>query len=304
MQQGGLLKTRYLLPPLGALLLCFPARLRAGCGSPPNDGWGANYKSYAAWCRACGGTPYSSPGVGCRPGSNWGGGAAPAADYGAEQRRLEEERLAEEAALRKKAARKKEQQEERAKQKEEEQRDFKRSQEEGLKNLKGVPRGGGLKGAGAAGGLKGAGDACVRDEDFESYHRREADRKLHLRNLSANLASGRTEKYRADWCKLNLPLPPSPQAAGYCEKKPLYEARLEEWRLKCSAVAAPLPPVRAAGAEKPQPRGDPADCLGAYDGEVKPCAAEGLRAAACLNKAVFSYLRCLTGEAPRVGSGN
>ena len=43
------------------------------CSNPPNA-WGSNYSNYASWCRACGGTPYNNNGVGCRQGSNWGGG--------------------------------------------------------------------------------------------------------------------------------------------------------------------------------------------------------------------------------------
>lgn len=293
---------RYKVLLAAVLALCLGGQLRADCDTPPNSGWGAGYSAYAAWCRACGGTPYNDSGIGCRPGSNWGG-APPPASHRAEQ---EQESLALEAARQKKAARKKELEEAEKKKKEEEEKEFRRRQAEGAKNLKGVPRGGGgLKGAGAAPAqLKGVGDACARDSDFQSYRSREEERRHYLKNLRDNLAAGRAEKYRGDWCRLNIPLPPSPQASGYCEKKPVYLARMEEWRLKCSAVAAPVAPARNDGTEKPAPRGDAADCLGVYDGEVKPCAAEGLRAAACINKAVFSYLRCLTGETPRVGSGN
>jgi len=52
------------------------------CDSAPNDGFGANYPSYAAWCSGCGGFPSSSNGVSCTRGPNWGktGSNSPAAN--------------------------------------------------------------------------------------------------------------------------------------------------------------------------------------------------------------------------------
>lgn len=43
------------------------------CAKPPTSGFGgADYRAYADWCTACGGTPSSANGVSCTPGPNWG----------------------------------------------------------------------------------------------------------------------------------------------------------------------------------------------------------------------------------------
>ncbi|MFA6029784.1 MAG: hypothetical protein WC969_08025 [Elusimicrobiota bacterium] len=54
-------------PPLvlSALLLSLPSVLSANCGPAPNNGWGAGYAAYAAWCTGCGGRPYNNRGTGC-----------------------------------------------------------------------------------------------------------------------------------------------------------------------------------------------------------------------------------------------
>lgn len=48
-----------------AALAGMPTVALADCGPPPNNGFGANYPSYAAWCTQCGGRPYNNRGVGC-----------------------------------------------------------------------------------------------------------------------------------------------------------------------------------------------------------------------------------------------
>lgn len=55
-----------------ALLAISHVALAQDCSSPPNTGWKTDYASFAAWCTACGGTPYNTNGIGCTPGPNWG----------------------------------------------------------------------------------------------------------------------------------------------------------------------------------------------------------------------------------------
>jgi hypothetical protein len=57
---------------LAVVVVCSSAALAQNCSSAPNNGWGSNYPSYAAWCSACGGIPSNSGGVSCTPGPNWG----------------------------------------------------------------------------------------------------------------------------------------------------------------------------------------------------------------------------------------
>lgn len=57
---------------LAVVMISSPAAFAQNCSSPPNNGWGGNYSSYASWCSACGGTPSNSGGVSCTPGPNWG----------------------------------------------------------------------------------------------------------------------------------------------------------------------------------------------------------------------------------------
>lgn len=154
-----------------------------------------------------------------------------------------------------------------------------------------------LKGAESGFKLKGgrAEEECRTGEDLQAYHEREQKRRGVLKELGRGGAGGAV-KARIDWCKLNIPLPPSPSASGYCEKKRAYEVRNHDWEVKCAWASAgggrPDGKRGRAGAAPAKPSAA-ADCLGVYDAEAGSCARNE---PGCVNNAIQVYLRC-------VGSG-
>lgn len=62
-------------PKLALILIVVAgAKVNADCSSPPSTGFSARgFDEFFAWCRACGGTPYTTGGIGCTKGPNWGG---------------------------------------------------------------------------------------------------------------------------------------------------------------------------------------------------------------------------------------
>ncbi len=67
---------------LAVVMMSAPAAFAQNCSTPPNNGWGSNYASFATWCSQCNGTPSNVGGVSCNRGSNWGatGGNSSAAN--------------------------------------------------------------------------------------------------------------------------------------------------------------------------------------------------------------------------------
>src|SRR5208282_5391935 len=56
---------------LAAMTLSSPAASAQNCNSAPTGYGGAWWRSYSAWCSACGGTPNPAK-TSCTPGPNWG----------------------------------------------------------------------------------------------------------------------------------------------------------------------------------------------------------------------------------------
>jgi len=310
------------------MITAVPALALADCGSAPNSGWGADYAAYAAWCRGCGGTPYNDKGVGCKPGPNWGrvsgtqgysgggyspqlaaaqtigyslgyaigawlfgggndSGAAEAARMREQARSLEEERVRQAAAA----------------------EELERKKQRLLGEMKGLDRADlGLKMQGSSSlAFKSAGgtelelkdmdpdnSSCSGAEDFAVYSSREASRREMLVKLSESAADYPVMKVRADWCKLNIPLPPSPAISGYCSRKNAYAARMRDWTATCSVamdLASSVPAVNAAAKPPVWNSSLPAAiayCGGVYDGAVKACG--GME---CVNDAIGTWRRCL-----------
>lgn len=126
--------------------------------------------------------------------------------------------------------------------------------------------------------------SCAGDEDFKLYQTREAERKSIIGKISEWTARNPALKTRADKCKLGIPLPPSPQSANYCEKRPAYENRMESWRRQCTIFEQVPPQSPSDKASKIK-----IDCLDAYDKTVEPCAPG---AATCVNDAITLFLNC------------
>ena len=81
---------------------------------------------------------------------------------------------------------------------------------------------------------------CTGKEDFSDYRKRAAERREILGKLAVYAKNNPSMKERADWCKMHIPLPPSPYSSQYCRQKPIYESKMTEWRKKCDlAVGAP-----------------------------------------------------------------
>ena len=230
----------------------------------------------------------------CKTACGWTAPAViPAADASGEEEEAarEKERRENQRRLEKKA---------REEKKRKEAEEFLRNKEDAVKGLKDAdfakPD---LKGLDAC-----SEDSCGREALFGEYREREEERAALIRRFDGNAAVHKGLKPRADWCKLNIPLPPSEAAACYCGKKKIYEQRMARWRVKCAAAAEPLP-AGAVPSKRPAVPGKdfPAFCLGVYDGEVKPCAGALQAAAACINNALGVYLRCVKGEVPDPGGG-
>lgn len=148
-----------------------PAALAQNCSSAPRGFGAAWWRSYSAWCSACGGTPNSSN-MSCRPGPNWGrpavnqpydDSAAIAAAQAQAQAAAEAER---ERQLEIERQRQQEIEEQRKREEEEARRrqeEFERKKQEALSSMKGIAEGElGLKGAGAGDlGLKDFGDTST-----------------------------------------------------------------------------------------------------------------------------------------------
>lgn len=263
---------------LSTSLMVVPPMVLADCGPAPNNGWGANYPSYAAWCRQCGGRPYQGNGVGCdmsgaSSGSSYQapatGGVKGAILQGiqnglkqgqqneAEQKQRQqmendrsEQQMNQDNAVIEQDAREKARLIEeknrisatKTKQNEAQRVDEIMSQMRGgsgatpqtqpvqekpgvslqLKDLSKTPEPGTGK--------------CAREMDFKTYEKRESERKEVLARLSGYSANNKTIKARADWCKMHIPLPPSPSSEDYCKQEPVYEARMNDWRKRCAKV--------------------------------------------------------------------
>jgi len=331
--------------------ICVPIVHADDCNppNPPNDGWGANYSSYAAWCRSCGGTPYNNNGVGCNPGANWGGSSSQSSSGGGGYVPNVGESIALSAAgaigyaigsglvnmlfgggnndAEARAARLREQarqlelERQRQAAEAERQRQWELKKQELLKEMKGSYSGElQSKDDGATGELAFKDDAvantmlqlkdldadrdtCVRDEDFNVYAtRQEAFREIHAL-LAKCPAQFTSMKARADWCSLNISLPPSPHASGYCAKKPVYDARMDNWMQTCdvalkfsSATARDVPPAGAHGgavkrAALPEAI---AYCQGVYDSEVNACGEHDklVPMSDCVNAAIHTWNNC------------
>ncbi len=153
-------------------------------------------------------------------------------------------------------------------------------------------------------------EKCARETDFKTYQDRAAERRQVLGRLSGYPPGNRILKARADWCKLHIPLPPSPSSADYCGQNPVYEGRMIEWRGRCAVVAeassAAASPAQAAAGNtaKGSAKAGPApDCLGVYDGETDSCSREDLILYSnCINKALRSFSSCMNFQDPAKGT--
>jgi len=147
---------------LAVMALSSPVASAQNCNSAPTGYGGAWWKSYSAWCSACGGTPNPAK-TSCTPGPNWGrrgGNGAPdnsaaeaAAANAAAQAEAEAERQRQEQLLR-------EQEEERQRREAEERKrrqdEFERNKQQAVRDMKGISGELGLKGLDSGGfGLKG-----------------------------------------------------------------------------------------------------------------------------------------------------
>jgi len=303
----------YVVFPLLLILLLYLSVHNAYADNctPPNPprGFGASWShQYKQWCENCCGT-FGSDGQSCEQGANWGcgrehnssgSGANPIYDRAAENTAARAEsdsrrQLEKEQEKRRKETEKKIRQEE-----------FQRQKKETLDSLKGVSRqelklnetNGGKPvsdGTGKTSFKFGTADAetenCPGKLDFETYQERETERRRILADLDKNLITDKTAKPRVDWCKLHIPLPPSPAAAGYCEKEKGYETRRMRWKQSCAPLAQPLTASNSRRAEKLR---TVSDCLGVYDGAAKGCGGEIFAMSDCVNRAVGIYLRCLS----------
>ena len=198
-----------------------------------------------------------------------------AVDPAEAQRRAEAEQARREEEARKKA------EEEKLKKEQ-----FEAEKQDALRSLKGVST--------VEPGLKGLTDcqdeSCDNDMNFFDYHERQTERREILANLNKNLAIDKTLKPRVDWCKLHIPLPPSPAGACYCDKRKPYEDRMDTWRAKCAAAAVSIP-VKKSGKQR-----SASFCLSAYDTAVSACDGNHFEMASCINKAIGVYIRCLGEE--------
>lgn len=210
-------------------------------------------------------------------GSGGGGGNSGGYDNSAA---IEAQRQAE-LARREEEARKKAEEEKRKKEQ------FEAEKQDALRSLKGVST--------VEPGLKGLTDcqdeSCENDMNFFDYHERQTERREILANLNKNLAIDKTLKPRVDWCKLHIPLPPSPAGACYCDKQKAYEDRMDTWRAKCAAAAASIPVKQSGKTQR-----SASFCLSAYDTAVSACDGNHFEMASCINKAIGVYIRCLGDE--------
>lgn len=334
-------KTKQLLV---AVLMCFtPIAACADCGSAPNDGWDKNYPSYAEWCSQCGGTPYNTNGVGCTPGSNWGGSGSSSGvgsysgggyspqlavagalgyslgyaigqwlvgggDDGQSAARAEAARLREQARLLEEERLRQEAEAERV-------RLLELKKKELLKEMKGGYNSGELTPKGFSSGelayktvsasrdlkyknIETDNSACLKEDSFPEYVRREEEIREMREKLSKCPPEYTAMKIRADWCKLNVPLAPSPAASGYCGRKPVYEARMKDWRGTCNVVmemvstSKPGADLSKTAANKSNLPEAIAYCMGVYDGALQGC-----HALECVNKSIHVWHNCLDGYA-------
>jgi hypothetical protein len=338
---------------LFAAFLLIPSIVFADCGPAPNNGWGANYQSYASWCIQCGGRPYNNNGVGCdMKGASSGSSAVTGSSYqapattvegavlqgvqngiqqglrnAAEQQRRQQiendqsaQRMAQDNAMLENNAienarilkEKNETSEAKAKQMQAQHANEILSQMRGGFNTATstqpapVAQGESLRLKDLTKTLDSGPGRCIREAGFKTYQLREADRRKVLEKLSSYSTQNQSVKERVYWCKTNIPLPPSPSSADYCQKKPAYEARMRDWREKCAvvteeAIALPLPAPDDSSMKGSKPGSAPY-CLGVYDGEAKSCSTEDLIILnECINKAISSFIHCLNFDNPDKG---
>jgi hypothetical protein len=338
---------------LFAAFSLIPSTVFADCGPAPNNGWGANYQSYANWCTQCGGRPYNNNGVGCdmRDASS-GSSAVTGSSYrapattvegailqgvqsgiqqgmrnAAEQQRKQQiendqsaQRMAQDNAMLENNAI------ENARllkeQKETSEAKSRQMQAQHTNEILSQMRGGfntatstqsapaaqeeSLRLKDLSKTLDSGTRRCIREADFKTYQLREADRRKVLGKLANYSAQNQSVKERVYWCKTNIPLPPSPSSADYCQKKPAYEARMCDWRKKCAvlteAPALPLPAPDEFSTKGSKPVSTPY-CLGVYDREAKSCSPEDLIIfSECINKAIHSFTHCIELDNPDKGT--
>ncbi len=347
-----------------ASLAVVPSMVSADCGPAPNNGWGANYSSYAAWCTQCGGRPYNNNGVGCdmsgassgslykAPAVGGVGGVKGAILQGiqsgiqqgiqqgiqnaiqqrqreeAEQlqrQQMENDRAAQQmlqdsGAIEKDAREKARLIEEknRISSTKAKQTDVQRTNEI-LSQMRGgfntspqsqliqETQGVSLRPKDLSKAPDFETEKCVRETDFKEYEKRESERKEVLGRLSGYPVDNQIMKARADWCKMHIPLHPSPSSTGYCRQKPVYEARMNDWQRRCTVVIeapAQSPPTSVLPEKESQRMPAPApDCLGVYDGEANSCGTEDLILyAKCTNKALQSFVNCMNFYDPDKGT--
>jgi hypothetical protein len=320
--------------------------LSADCGPAPNDGWGANYPSYAAWCQQCGGRPYNNNGVGCDMSGASSGSSYRAPAVGgvngailqgiqngiqqgqrnaAEQKQrlqMENDRslqqMIQDNAVIQEDAREKAnliEEKNRIAATKEKQTEAQRT-DEILSQMRGgfgassmIPPIQEMQGVSLQpkdlSKMANSEISCVREMDFNEYQKRESERKDVLGRLSGYSPYNKIMKATADWCKIHIPLPPSPSSADYCRQKPVYEARINDWRMKCALVME-VPTSSSQTSVNPgkgsQNMPVP-DCLGVYDGEAKSCDSENLILFNnCINKALHSFIQCMNFDDPDKGT--
>jgi hypothetical protein len=320
-----------------ALFVVPASTVSAGCGPPPNNGWGSGYPAYAAWCIQCGGRPYNDRGVGCdmSNASTGGSGSYTAPPAGGmrgavlqgiqrglqqgqqnaieQQRRQQQENnratqqmLQDNAALQENAH-------EQARIIEERNRNAadKAQQSESqrtadiMSQMKGVSGTSGIDATKDLSNLPGSDTSCVRETDFNDYLKQASERKAVLAKLNGYKTTSNRMKARVDWCKMHIPLPPSPSSAEYCSQKQVYEDRMNTWKTRCAVATDVAPPQRqqnVVSAKNGERSAEP-DCLGIYDREAKNCTHDNLTVyASCINSALANYTKCINAANPDMGT--